>query len=209
MRAADAVRLAVLAAALSGCGSRPPAAPPLADPPVVGTVSLRRFQPRVPAQGLALGDGDFEVALGADDARGVRIGSRAWLRPEAAGPAVAARVARLVGSAGGGLVLAWIRPAGPVGVPAGSFAVASVATGPARTSPAVPTAAVYLLDGRTVVLEPSPAREGLPYVPVAVRVGLRQGGWAEVLSGLAPGARVVTRGGIGFLYPDFKSQGSD
>ena len=55
----------------------------------------------------------------------------------------------------------------------------------------------------------APAREGLPYAPVAVRVGLRQGGWAEVLSGPAPGDRVVTRGGIGFLYPDFKSQGSD
>lgn len=81
--------------------------------------------------------------------------------------------------------------AGLAGLRAGVTLSGSLAAGAARTALAVPDAALVDEDGMTVV-----------YVQIAgeaferrmVQVGARDGGWAEVRSGLAAGERVVSRG---------------
>ncbi len=66
-----------------------------------------------------------------------------------------------------------------------------VATGPARRALAIPEAALLDDAGRSVVFV---MVEGEAFERRVVRLGVRSGGWVEVLSGVAGGERVVTEG---------------
>jgi membrane fusion protein, heavy metal efflux system len=66
-----------------------------------------------------------------------------------------------------------------------------VATGPARRALAIPDTAILDDGGRSVVFV---MVEGEAFERRTVRLGIRSGGWVEVVSGVAPGERVVTEG---------------
>jgi len=72
--------------------------------------------------------------------------------------------------------------------------------GVARAAVWVPSAAVVARNGKTWCV----VHEGDRFKPVEVRVGGAVGGRIPVLSGLAPGTRVVTAGAYEYLYRDLK-----
>lgn len=85
----------------------------------------------------------------------------------------------------------------PVGSPirAGMFAEASVVIA-RRTVVAVPVTAVGSAEGETTVMQ---VRDGV-VDRVKITTGIRDSGWVEVLTGLAPGDIIVTKAGA-FVRP--------
>ena len=76
-------------------------------------------------------------------------------------------------------------------LPLGAFVDAHLITGPPRDSLAVPTSAVLTEAGQPVVyVQP----EGERFERRPVELGVQDGAWIEVVRGVAPGERVVTRG---------------
>lgn len=73
----------------------------------------------------------------------------------------------------------------------GAFVKAHIYAGPAREVLAVPEAAVLEEKGAFVVFV---VRGGESFERRPVRIGIRERGWVEVASGLAPEERVVSRG---------------
>jgi cobalt-zinc-cadmium efflux system membrane fusion protein len=73
----------------------------------------------------------------------------------------------------------------------GTFVDAHLITGPPREALAVPTAAVLTEAGQSVVyVQP----EGERFERRPVELGVQDGAWIEVVRGVAPGERVVSRG---------------
>jgi multidrug efflux pump subunit AcrA (membrane-fusion protein) len=216
-RGARALFAAGLAAAFAllaaGCARKAPVAlAPLSDAPRLGAVGRADFTETVPATGVVDTDGDLKLDLGQWEARQVRPGQDATATVDGMQGRLSGRVGQLLrDAAGGGQSLVWIVPreGGPALRP-GSFVEAAITTRVFRGSLAVPLSALFVLDGRTVVLVPNAGGPGgaPPFVAAPVDVGVRHGGLAQVLSGLKAGQRVVVHAGIGYLYPDFKAEGA-
>jgi membrane fusion protein, heavy metal efflux system len=76
-------------------------------------------------------------------------------------------------------------------LPLGAFIDAHLVTGPPREALAVPTSAVLTEAGQSVVyVQP----EGERFERRPVELGVQDGGWVEVLRGVAAGEHVVSRG---------------
>jgi membrane fusion protein, heavy metal efflux system len=75
----------------------------------------------------------------------------------------------------------------------GMFAKASIAAGNSREVLVAPESAIYQVDGRSVVFVPV-ANDG--FEVRAIELGRSGDGTVEILSGLAPGAVVVAKGGL-------------
>jgi RND family efflux transporter MFP subunit len=73
----------------------------------------------------------------------------------------------------------------------GNFARTVIATGPPRKALAIPDAAIVEDGGRSVVFV---MVEGESFERRPLRLGIRSNGWTEVLEGVKPGERVVTKG---------------
>ena len=203
---------AVAVAALAACGKRAEfAAPALEDAPVLADAALTDIPVRVPAYGLALKDGRFEVNIEAGDAKLVRAGQAATAFPPGQSP-IPCRVTRVlpVASVETGQALAWLTPAQDGRAAPNEFVSASIVVAVKRRALAVPKSAVLVRDGRTLVVRAN-AGEGdkIAYVPVPVDTGDESDSAIEIRSGLKAGDRVVTAGAIGALYPDFKAGAGD
>jgi hypothetical protein len=73
----------------------------------------------------------------------------------------------------------------------------------------VPSRAVYILDGKSVVVVRRKEGGKESFVPVPVEPGVDNGEVTQILSGLRSQDEVIVEGGLAFLYPDFKSGGDD
>lgn len=82
----------------------------------------------------------------------------------------------------------WIEPGSPMVT--GMFADAEILVAE-RDGTAVPVTAVGSADGKTTVMR---VTDGL-VARVVVQTGIRDGGWVEIVKGLAPGETVVTKAG--------------
>src|SRR5258708_2435771 len=112
MRNKPLVLCAFAAAALAACAKRAQfIAPALEDAPVLADAALADIPVRVPAYGLALKDGRFEVNVEAADAKRVRPGQAAIAFAPGQFP-IACLVSRVlpVASAETGQALAWLTP---------------------------------------------------------------------------------------------------
>ncbi|HEX4046375.1 MAG TPA: hypothetical protein VH309_00995 [Elusimicrobiota bacterium] len=200
------------AAALAACGRRAAfVAPPLEDAPVLATAALTDIPVRIPAYGLSLPDGRFEVNIEAGDARSVRPGEDATVLAPGQEP-IPGRVVRVlrVASVETGQALAWLAAQGNGRVPPNEFVSANIVVAVKRRALAVPKSAVLVRDGRTWVVRAEAGEGGkAAYVPVQVATGDESDTGIEILSGLKPGDRVVTTGAVGLLYPDFKAASED
>jgi HlyD family secretion protein len=87
-----------------------------------------------------------------------------------------------------GGVRIWIEPGSPLVT--GMFADAEIVVAE-REAPAIPVTAVGSADGQTTVMR---VKDGL-VSRVQVKTGIRDGGWVEIVEGLAPGETVVTKAG--------------
>ncbi len=196
---------------VSGCAGKPAAKlPDLNDPPSIASVARTDFARTLPGTGVVDTSGALELDLGRWEAGQVKAGqeARAWV--DGSGAPLSCRVTRVLpDAAGGGQSLVWLSPDRGQALPAGAFVSASITTRVYRGALSVPDSALFVLNGRTVVMVPAPeGGSGLPYVSRPVRVGVRSFGRAQILSGLKAGDKIVVRGGIGYLYPEFKAQGA-
>lgn len=99
----------------------------------------------------------------------------------------------------------------PDGARGGLSIAARVTVGTAPSALVVPSAALAQLDGRTVVRRVAEGGADEMTEEVPVEVGLRQGGWTEVLTGLDEGDVVVvggTAGDPGFEDPGLQGNGA-
>lgn len=74
----------------------------------------------------------------------------------------------------------------------GQFAKVSIATGATQRALAIPDAAILDEGGKSIVYV---MVEGESFERRALTLGIRSNGWAQVLEGVKPGERVVTKGG--------------
>ena len=204
--------LFAFAAALAACGKRAEfEAPALDDVPVLAAAALIDLPVRVPAYGLGLKDGRFEVNVEAGDARRVRAGQAATALAPGLAP-IACLVTRVlaVASAETGQAIAWLTPAEKGRAAPNEFVSASIVVAVKRRALAVPKSAVLVRDGRTLVVRADAGAGGkTAYAPVPVETGDESDAAVEIRSGLKAGDRVVTAGAIGALYPDFKAAAGD
>lgn len=192
---------------LSACKKGPTDVPDVEDHPAVGAVQVKDIPDVIPAYGIVEG-ARLVVSIEAEDSPRVREGQRAWAFVLPSTAPIACRVTRSLRdvSAETNQSLAWLEPLSGRPLPANSFVSASVEVARRPHALTVPREAVMIRDGRTVVMRRVKGAEGkVSYEPVAVTMGVESGGDVEILSGLTPGEELVTSGGIGLLFPEFKA----
>jgi multidrug efflux pump subunit AcrA (membrane-fusion protein) len=108
-----------------------------------------------------------------------------------------------------GASIAWLTPLAPAAVPVNEFVYANIFVRVKRRALTVPQAAVLVRDGRLFVVTATttPGKAAREFKVVEVSTGAASGPDVELRSGLSAGEQVVVQGGVGFLYPDFKSSG--
>lgn len=199
----------LLAAALCACSKGGGfEAPALEDAPELAAAGPADLQTLVPAYGVVQRNGEIEVNVEAADAKLVRPGQTATAYRAPARTPIPCRVARVLraASAETGQAIAWLVPAGAARAPVNDFVEADVLIAVRRVPLAVPRSALLVKDGKTVVVLALAAGKDKPaYAPAEVRIGAETAEFVEIVSGLKAGDRVVTRGGIGYAYPDFKA----
>lgn len=198
---------ACVAAALAGCGTKDAAVPNVEDHPAIGAAALKDIPERIPAYGIVEGE-RIVVSIEASDSPRVHEGQPAWVYALPSTAAVACRVTRTFRgvSAETNQALAWLEPISGRMLPANSFVSAAIEVARHRRAITIPRAAVMIQGGRTVVLRvQQSADHKTSYEPAPVTMGVEDGNDVEVLSGLKPGEEIVTSGGIGLLFPDFKA----
>lgn len=195
----------------SGCAKAPASIPGITDDPFTATVAVKDLPETAPAYGVAAG-GALEVNLEARDGPRVLPGQRALARWDGSGAPLECRVAKVIRNvnAATGQAIAWLRPLGGAAPPAGEFVSADIILRVKPKALTVPQEAVYIRDGRTLVLVQRTAKDGTQsYVPTPVETGIASGPDVEIVSGLQPGEEVATQAAIGYLYPDFKANTDD
>ncbi|MDE2512028.1 MAG: hypothetical protein KGL74_12970 [Elusimicrobia bacterium] len=211
-----AILAAALAAAASGCGrAAAPKLSDLSDVPQAAAVARRDLPLTAPAYGIAVQGAagqEFEATVEAADAGKVRSGQQAlaYVLPSTA--PISCRVERVMrdASAETGQALVWLKPSSADPAPENDFIFARILIGTHRGALTVPRGAVMIRGGKTMVVRLGRSADGKTvYEPIPVAIGLTAGGYAEVLSGLAPGDSVVAAAGIGLLDPAFKAEGGD
>jgi multidrug efflux pump subunit AcrA (membrane-fusion protein) len=183
-------------------------APALDDTPAVAVAAPADLPVRVPAYGIVLKNGEIEVNIEAADAKLVHPGQDAVVFVPPAPAAIACRVSRVLPSASAetGQALAWLTPLARAGATANDFVAATIVVSVKRRALAGPKSALLIRDGKTVVVRVDTGEGGKPaYVPVEVAVGAESDDAVEIKSGLKSGDKVVTRGALGFISPDFKA----
>lgn len=196
-----------VAASLAGCRGRGAPVPDVEDQPSVGAAAVKDIPERIPAYGIVEG-ARVVLSIEAADAPRVREGQPAWVYALPSTAPVACRVTRTLRgvSAETNQALAWLEPLSGRPLPANSFVTASIEVARHPRALTVPRASVMVRDGRTVVLRVLRSADGkTSYEPAAVTMGVESGGDVEILSGLKSGEDIVTSGGIGLLFPEFKA----
>jgi multidrug efflux pump subunit AcrA (membrane-fusion protein) len=196
---------------LAGCAKKEESSvPEISDDPVLVKVGVESLSEAVAGQGIAEGDCGLKVALASGDASKVHRGQQAevWSEP---GHSVSARVTRILPDASQetGQAVAWLEASRPCALRAGSAVSVSISA-ISMQALTVPEKSLLVLEGKQVVVRQETDEKGKPaFKPVEVTTGRVSQGRVEVLSGLKAGDEIVQSGGIGYLYPDFKSAAGD
>jgi hypothetical protein len=168
---------------------------------------------QVTAYGLAVLERSqlaFEVSVAKGEAVDLREGQNANV--EAGGTRLECRVERILREASDetGESLVWLKPlAGAPAVQVGDFALAKIATRQLGRACAVPAKAIFIRGGQSLVVLRRGSGSDISYETLTVTTGATDGEWIQIPFGLKATDQVVSQGGLGFLYPDFKSQGDD
>jgi hypothetical protein len=212
MAANRALLLSAALALLTGCHAGAGIeATEIQDEPETRVVSLGSIQEIAPAYGIAIGSGanqQFEVNIEAPDAPHVRDGQSAQVKLVSGAQSVPCRVSRVLRgvSAETGQAVAWLAPSAPGRIPAGEFVFATIITSVRSGVIAIPTQAILYKEGQSWVIRQEKDEKGNPaFRPVAVKTGVYSTSTVEITSGLSAGNTIIDRGGIGYLYPDFKA----
>ncbi len=184
--------------------------PDLKDEPEIVQVSRQDMIRLIPAYGIAVSDGElrFEVNIEQADTAQIKIGASAKVNAPSTGQAVNCEVTRLIKnvSAETGQALAWLKPKSASPILPGEFIIAELNTGIKHQVLAVPQQAIFIRDGKQFVLRQDEKAKP-PFQAIEVETGLAASGKTEITKGLKAEEAVIARGGLGFLYPDFKSAG--
>lgn len=201
----------LVAAALAACRGKGAEVPGVEDQPVVGAATVKNIPDLVPGYGIVERT-RVVVNIEAEDSPRVHEGQPAWVYLLPSTAPVRCRVTRTLRgvSAETNQSLAWLEPVSGQPLPRNSFASASIEVARRARALVVPREAVMIRDGRTVVLRVARGAGGkVSYEPADVTMGVETGGDVEILSGLKPGEEIVTSGGIGLLFPEFKAASED
>ncbi len=201
-------------AGCSGSGENTGKAPALSDPPVLAEVKYAKMDETVPAYGVAdvdeAGNLEISVNVGKIDAPRVKIGQRAvaWQLPGGRPvPCVVHQILRNVNKATGQSIVR-LKPETINGFVAWSFIYAEI-TIKSRLVLSVPSGAVLILNGSSVVVRATGKAGDQKYEAVPVVVSEYSWDEAAIKSGLKAGDQVAIRGALGFLYPGFANAGGD
>jgi len=205
--------LILLLALAVGCSKGKSSIAELTDDAQVTQVAVKDLPETVPAYGVVAG-GSLEVNLEKEDGPRVAQGQSAVASIGSTGKPVECRVSGVLRdvNTATGQAIAWLKPVSPVELPAGEFVSSEITVGLRRHVLAVPREAVLIKDGHTFVIQKREGekKEGVsPFSSVEVKTGISSEKEVEILSGLKAMDLVVTQGGIGYLYPDFKQSGEE
>lgn len=190
----------------AGCNSKKFEVPELVDDPVISEVKSTDIPFNVPGYGVALGS-DVEVNIEAADSSAVQSGQHAVITAD--GKTFAGTVSRVSHSVSSetGQAIAWIHTGGSLS--GGSFISVSITARVLKSAIAVPRSALFVRDGLVWVIKADGEGDKIKYKPLQVEVGTLSHELAQIKSGLSLKDRVVSEGGIGFLFPDFKAASED
>ena len=201
----------LIGALLAGCSKGKGGIPDVADNPLTAPVTVMNLPETAPAYGISTG-GAFEVNLEAEDGSQVREGQRALVRMDSMPSPLECRVTGVIRNANlaTGQSIAWLKPVEGKGLPAGEFVSAEIVLGMKYRVSALPWEAIYIRDGKSMVLLKRTAKDGTTtYMPTPVETGVATDTDVEIVSGVKPGDEVATQAGIGYLYSDFKANAED
>jgi hypothetical protein len=150
----------------------------------------------------------FEVNIEREDTPKIHVGQKATayrLPQRVLIPCVVEKILPNV-STETGQSLAWLKPiSNSDSVRSGEFIYATITIAVQKHALTVPAEAIFIRDGKTWVIRKTSSKEGkLSYDPALVKTGESNASRVEITAGIKPQDTVVTREGIGFLYPDFK-----
>ena len=209
-------KLLMLCALTGACSkSKIFAVPPLQDAPVASEAQRVSMAAQIPAYGIAIFNANariFTVNIEAGDASRVRLSQSAMVYFDSEKPVSTTHVTRLLKNASQetGQSIAWLQAEGESRIPAGEFVFAKIQVGKRPGVMAVPQKSIFIRDAKTWVITPvknSGQESGkAKYAPVEVELGEQSGDQIEIKAGLKLGDPILVDGGLGYLYPDFKSQ---
>lgn len=196
-----------------GCHRNSAFTPPaFEDTAVLETVSTADLPEVAPGSGIASfgGSGIYEINIESDDGAKIRVGQKALISTKPEAKAIPARVIKVMRavSAETGQALAWLKAESAAQTPAGEFVFATITLGMKSHALTVNSSALFVRDGKSWVIKSVAGKEEKSQlVAQEVKIGTSDKGRVEIVSGLHAGDQVVDSGGLGYLYPDFKSQG--
>lgn len=214
---------------VAGCSKGKAEIPELSDDPVTAPVILKDMPESVPAYGIVSG-GALEVNVEKEDAPEVSRGQRAIVLIGQGQNSAECRVTNILQNANiaTGLAIAWLKPVSKTILPDGDFVSAQIILRIKHHVPTVPQQAIFVRDGKTMVIvkqagedvvvdkDAEPGKDAgmgktveARYLPVPVQTGIVSDSDVEILSGLRPQDEVVVQAGIGYVYPEFRSQAGD
>lgn len=199
-----------------GCNRTAPELPEIPSPIKMASAKIQPIARMVQAQGLVLRRGGglvMEVSANSADSHFLHQGLTADVTDLRTGATWACQVTDVLANASleTGASVAWLEPVSGTGsLKEGDFVSASILAQWLQRGLVVPSAAVLIHGGRTVVVvsrKDEAGKEALQ--PVDVSLGVDSGDYTQILKGLKDGEQVVVEGGTGYLAPEFKSHPAD
>ena len=187
--------------------------PDLQDAPIVEAPRKSTLSETVPGYGILVGN-HFEVNIEAADSAQVKVGQAVRIyAPHLKNfiPATVSQIIRGV-SRETGQSIAWLKPmaapSAPPPILPGDFVYATITVGKHVGVLTVPKRAVLVRDGKSWVIKQVKDEKGkTSFSPAEVVPGISDSELLEIKSGLVLNDQIVSQGGVGFLFPDFKAQG--
>ncbi len=178
----------------------------LPDEIVTTTATFTEMRAKIPAYGIVInknGQKELEVNIEAGDTKSLKVGQEAKAFIGSLKTPVPARVGRVLRAVSSetGQSLAWLIPLKKSPISSGQFVTAWIYTSRKRKVIAVPKPSILIRDGKKLIV----VKTGDDYQVQEVKTGISSDKEIEISSGLKPGDQILTKGGLFFLYPDFKA----
>ena len=172
----------------------------------VSQAEIKNMKTKIPAYGIVIeknGRKELEVNIEAGDTQSLRIGQKAKAFIGSTTKPISAKVSHILRAVSSetGQSLAWLGPIQKSLITPGQFVTAWIYTSQEKKAVAIPKSAVLLRGGKKFVVIKSQDQ----YRAQEIKTGISSGKEIEVTTGVKAGDSILTRGGIFFLYPDFKA----
>jgi|SRR5665213_172248 len=201
----------ILSLVFAGCSKGKTEISELTDDPVIVPMTVKDLPETVPAYGIVT-SGVLEVNVEKEDSSKVLVGQKATALVGLGQSSVKCSVVNILRNVNTttGLAIAWLKPTQDASLTDGDFVSAKIILKIKHHVATIPQQAIFIREGKTLVIVRQTEKDSeVQYEPVQVQIGIVSDSDVEILSGLKPQDEVVVQAGIGYLYPEFKSQAGD